>query len=177
MRRHGFVTALVVLLVVFFGGQPALASWASGERGAGSVLASVTWKNRKSNMCLAVSGGVMVNGRGIVQWPCESGHLEQQWVAIDLGQPGDYQLLRSAKNSNFCLAVPGGTDVRGTGLIIWPCNPNGLEQLWAPVQSGTYWFLRNLGTLQYVSVAKGRVDAGAPVIQWTYGPTTDQNWY
>lgn len=50
---------------------------------AHDAVGYVHFQNVNSGLCLAVPGASRSQGVGLIQWTCEDGHIEQQWVAQD----------------------------------------------------------------------------------------------
>jgi hypothetical protein len=144
-----------------------------------AVPGAFTWVNAKSGKCMAVSGGAMTAGTPVIQWAC-NGNIDQYWEEVDYSGDEIFTEFRSAKDRDFCLAVPHDTTQIGVQLIIWPC---GLQfgHLWDPIPvrlgSGVRWLLHNYVTDKFAAVSQGRTDRGAPVIQWNATGDLSQYWF
>lgn len=134
------------------------------------------WINNKSNKCLGISGGNMTNGTKAIQWEC-TGAYDQFWYTVPLD--GGYYQVRNYKNQNKCLAVPAGSHTAGTQLAIWDCRSGERDQLFAFTQYGNtaLYSIQNRESAQFVGVVSGRLDNGAPVVQWPWVGASDQYWY
>ena len=157
MRRLLPILTLAMLLATLF--APA----------ASAAPVYSQWKNKKSGMCFAVSGGRMVNGQPIIQWPCNDASSEQFWT---WSGSGTGKMVRSKKNPNFCLSVPNNWMSNGVQLTIWTCQ-GASGQLWYPpnLLDDPYAMIQRSATELIVSVYGGSTAAGAKVVQW------DLNWY
>lgn len=158
MRRLFPILTVAMLLAILF--APA----------AGAAPIYSRWQSKKSGMCFAVSGGRMVNGQPIIQWPCNDASPEQFWTWSGTGAS---KMVRNKKNPNFCLSVPNNWLYNGVKLTIWTCQ-GASGQLWySPIirEEPDYAMIQRGATELIVSVLGGSTAAGAPIVQW------ELNWY
>ncbi|MFD9791871.1 RICIN domain-containing protein [Streptomyces sp. NPDC059070] len=83
-------------------------------------------------------------------------------------------------NSGQCLAVPGGSTDKGTGLIQWQCG-GWADHYWSVqyqfTSGGWYWYhVVNGKSGQCLAVPGGSTDQGTQVIQWPCGTYADHYW-
>jgi len=157
--RKRCLAAVCLALGALAVGLPAHASSSSGT--------FVRLIDNGNSMCMGVSGGVMTNGRPVIQWPC-NGHDDQYWQ-WDGGNP---HVLKDFKDPTKCL---DGSGQFHTGpLVINTCNGSTYQQ-WTyidPNFSGK-GYLQNVGTGGYATGVLGQgvqVDQynGSPVPNWPF---------
>jgi len=88
-----------------------------------------TIENKKTEKCLAIGGASHTLGAKAIQWTCESGHKEQQWVYDSTGRLWNNE-------SNLCLAIPEASTANSIAAIQWTCegvfdDPPHTEQQWS----------------------------------------------
>lgn len=83
------------------------------------------------------------------------------------------------QGSNKCLAVPGGSTAKGTGLIQWPCG-TWRDHYWTAepwsINGAVYYRFVNANSGQCLAVPGGSTKAGTQVIQWPCGTWADHFW-
>lgn len=68
-------------------------------------------------------GGWYGNGKSIVQWTCNNGADNQQFVYTAEGQ------LRPKGNNKYCLDIKGGTAGQNKEMNLWDCD-GGRSEKW-----------------------------------------------
>jgi hypothetical protein len=88
----------------------------------------LVWRNAGTSSWKAagISASSTANGAKAIQWDYRPGLQDQEWWVVDYG---DDTYAFKNRNSERCLAIPGGSQTRGTQAIQWTCN-NGREQRW-----------------------------------------------
>lgn len=128
--------------------------------------------NGNSGLALAVAGGAVDSGAGVVQVPW-SGGTSQQWSLRTLG--GGFDMIVN-QNSGLVLEVRGA--VTGNGAVIDQAMWNGANnQQWAvtSLADGFYQILnRNSGLA--LEVYAWATNNGAEVDQWSYDGGANQVW-
>jgi hypothetical protein len=181
-RRLVAISAVVGSLLAVVGAAPAARADTSGYH---------IWRNGNSGRCLGVSGGIMTNGRPIIQWDCGDpvNHPDQYWTAVDLSQPGVRYQFRNMADPSKCLGVPAGSTKEGVQLVIWECldmanHPDQWWTTWPANQISTYngyllyqnHLTSSPGTT-VIAVAASATNNGAAIVQWGWTSTPDQYWY
>ncbi|WP_329403411.1 RICIN domain-containing protein [Streptomyces melanogenes] len=131
--------------------------------------------NYGSGQCLAVPGGSLNQGTGLIQWPC--GAWNDHYWNLEPWTIGGVRYYRVINyNSNQCLAVPGGSRQNGVQVIQWGCG-TWYDHFWRfdPTGSGTYHVV-NYNSGQCLAVEGGSRNAGAKAIQWPCGTWADHYW-
>lgn len=73
--------------------------------------------------CIDVEGGSYGNGKSIVQWTCNNGAGNQQFVYTAEGQ------LRPKGNNKYCLDIKGGAAGQNKEMNLWDCD-GGRSEKW-----------------------------------------------
>lgn len=94
--------------------------------GATSTYTLMNWSTVQ---CLAIGKGSETKGAKAIQWPCNDGADEQEWIYDSSGR------LRN-NETGLCLAIPEGNTANAVAAIQWTCrdvdtNP---EQKWLQVR-------------------------------------------
>ncbi|MEW2136279.1 RICIN domain-containing protein [Streptomyces sp. NPDC005409] len=132
-------------------------------------------RNVNSGQCLAVPGGSMDPGTGLIQWPC-SGWMDHKWhlkAAFTAGGIQYFQIMNA--NSGQCVALPGGSTEAGTQVIQWPCG-DWKDHYWGAEFTNQGVRLKNWNSGQCLSIPGGSGTEGERVIQWPCGGWLDQSW-
>ncbi|UUU33794.1 RICIN domain-containing protein [Streptomyces sp. CA-210063] len=89
------------------------------------ATSTYTIKNYATGQCLAIGGGSTANGAEAIQWPCNSGADEQEWVYDSTHR------LRNNK-SDLCLAIPSASGANSVAAVQWTCRSvtTNREQQW-----------------------------------------------
>ncbi|MFI5491419.1 RICIN domain-containing protein [Actinoplanes sp. NPDC051859] len=77
-------------------------------------------RNDRSGLCLGLQAGSDKRGTLAVQWHCNNGNKDQNWL-VDVDANGLTKLINA--NGGHCLAIEGGTN-KPARLLQWDCNAN-----------------------------------------------------
>jgi len=86
------------------------------------ISSTYTLKNEATGKCLAIGGASHAKGKEAIQWTCEPGNTEQQWIYDSSNRLWNNE-------SRLCLAIPDSSVANGTAAIQWTCNDNA-DQKW-----------------------------------------------
>jgi hypothetical protein len=121
-------------------------------------------KNGHSQQCLAVGDSSKADGAAVVQWECDANY-DQQWVLEYKGSPeGASEFLIRNRNSWKCLAIGGGSKVKGAEAIQFECSNSRPEQYWKFDSSAR---LRNNVSDLCLAIPGASEARGEHAIQWT----------
>ncbi len=85
--------------------------------------------NLKSGRCLDIEYGSASAGAKMIQWDCH--HLDNQlWTLTDFSGNTDFFRIRSERNRNNCLDVPGDSGQWGLQIQVWTCNGTAAQFFW-----------------------------------------------
>jgi uncharacterized protein (DUF1800 family) len=159
--------ALVSLAVVASGNLVPLHAQSAPPAGGYHQLVA-----RHSGKCLEISGALLGDAAGAIQWDCHAGE-SQQWN-FELLPDGYYRLI--ARHSGKALDVSGVSQDDGGRVIQWGLHAGPNQQ----------WSLEDLGAGYYRLVARhsGKAldvsgvspDNGGAVIQWALHGGANQQW-
>jgi hypothetical protein len=132
-------------------------------------------ENANSGKCLAIGGASTTSGAQAIQWPCESGHAEQQWAFASVGT-ATYTLKNA--HSGKCLAIGGASTANGAAAIQWPCEAGHAEQQWTFYDDG---HLQNVASGKCLAIPGASTANGTAAIQftcegWADGTHPEQEW-
>ncbi|MGW7462062.1 RICIN domain-containing protein [Streptomyces sp. NPDC054797] len=174
-RTAGMLSAATALLLGLTGATSANAS-PGRPPAADRADVQFDWlRNVNSGQCLAVPGGSMDPGTGLIQWPC-GGWMDHKWhlkAAFTADGLQYFQIMNG--NSGQCMALPGGSTEAGTQVIQWPCG-DWKDHYWGAEFTNQGVRLKNWNSGQCLSVPGGSGTAGEKVIQWPCGGWLDQSW-
>ncbi|MFE7129526.1 RICIN domain-containing protein [Streptomyces sp. NPDC057638] len=131
-----------------------------------------TWSNGNTNKCLQVDSGAMVNGAGIVQWPCNA-EFWQQWRAT----VGGTLTTITNHNSGKCLEIRGGGMADGAGAVQWECNGETWQQWRATRNSDGSYRITNHNSGKCLEIHGGGTADGAGAVQWQCNGELWQKWW
>ncbi len=152
-------------------------------------------KNRRVAVLAALLGAMLVPGTAVAADPDPAPAADRPAaaVAVDrtvklrdvrltgktrgISAEAAYGRIRNV-GSHKCLAVPGGSQVAGTGLIQWTCGdwPDHFWTLEYTNVTGLFR-VRNYGTNQCLAVPNASTADGVQVIQWPCGTYPDHFWW
>jgi ricin-type beta-trefoil lectin protein len=139
---------------------------------AGSSAAVAGWDifDNPSSLCVGINAQSQA---GI--WKC-TGNPDQTWH-WGAGSGGYNQLING---NGQCLGVAGGSTAVGARLVGWTCNGHP-DQYWAeavPVCNYVWmWAVVNKNSHQVMGVQGGNEENGAPVVQWNFQNTFNNQYW
>lgn len=156
-------------------GQPGTGAGAAGSaaaeespspRAAGTIPDGYyVPRNRTSGKCLSGTGPR--DGSRVVQWTCQRVN-SQTWYFRNLGAGDAYEVRN--RSSGRCLAVVPGQSADGAGVVQFSCagatGQPPVHQTWYARTSGDSLVLANADSGRCLAIGRGRVDNGAPAVQW-----------
>jgi hypothetical protein len=143
---------------------------------SGASAASGSYvENANSGKCLAIGGASTTSGAQAIQWTCESGHAEQQWVITSVGT---FTYTLKNANSGKCLAIGGASTANGAAAIQWPCESGHAEQQWVAYDD---FHLQNVASGKCLAIPGASTANGIVAIQftcegWSNGTHPEQEW-
>lgn len=183
MKSHFRLPAILAAAValLFTSGVTASATAHQGTakpaRGASNGADGYGWiRNANSAHCLAVPGGSMENGKGLIQWGCDVWR-DQQWqfeYAFSSGAISYYRVRN--QNSGQCLAVPGADTTAGRQVVQWPCSTLP-DHYWGVEYTANGKRLVNWNSGQCLAVPGGSTGQGTQVVQWPCSSTLPDHYW
>lgn len=133
--------------------------------GLGLAEAQAATVAGRSNKCLDVTDGKLINGNRVQLWDCDANNKNQQW------QFADGQLKTGGK----CLDVADGRKNNGASLQLWDCFKGNGNQTWELTGSN----IRLTGTNFCLDVRNGSYANGATLQLYACdyrGAQSNQSW-
>ncbi len=139
-----------------------------------------------SGQVLNVSGGSVSDGAPLIQWP-RAFTTNEQWKITR--QPDGYYEI-AARHSDKVLGIAAGSTTQGASVVQWRrdgtdnqrwfLSPTPLANVEPSVQfqamTKGFWQIKAAHSQKVLGVAAGRLDRGAPLVQWRSDGTANQLW-